>query len=293
MHNRDLHVSVTARIVEELERGAVPWLKPWKTGSACNTPAMPRNASTGRPYRGINVPILWDAADSRGFPVHAWMTYRQAKELGGQVRRGERGAAVIFMKRIEEPTEAATEEDAKARMRMTLRVYTVFNVAQIDGLPEKTVADVSAPVSRPPEGELTRFVVATRAQVAIGGDIACYFPRRDLIRMPHFASFESAESYFATLFHELGHWTGHESRLNRDQDGEFGSTAYGAEELLAELTSAFLCAQLGLRGELRHAGYLQGWIKLLREDVRAIFRAASQASRAAQYLAAFSDMIEA
>jgi antirestriction protein ArdC len=287
MHIRDLYATVTKRIVEELEQGAVPWLKPWKTGSACGAPMLPRNAATGRPYRGVNVPILWEAADRFGFPCHAWLTYRQANERGGQVRRGERGVQVVFMKRLEE-TEDAETQDGSERPRLTWRVYTVFNLGQVEGLPEWLRSDAIAAVTHPPDGELTRFVLATKARVSIGGDLACYFPRRDLIRMPPFAAFESPSSYFATLLHELGHWTGHESRLNRDQSGAFGSVPYSREELVAELTSAFLCAQLGVHGELRHAGYLQNWIQLLKDDPRAIFKAATQASRAAEYLTGFS-----
>jgi antirestriction protein ArdC len=167
-----------------------------------------------------------------------------------------------------------------------LRNYSVFNVDQIDGLPEQTVEVVPEP-ERLANAE--SFIAATGADIRHGGNEALYLPSRDYVRMPHLKAFERASHYYATLLHECGHWTAHEKRLNRDLKNRFGTRAYAAEELIAELTAAFLCAHLEIEGELRHAGYIDDWIGLLKEDDRAVFTAASKASRAADYLRSFSE----
>lgn len=284
MQINDLYRSVTDRIIEELERGAAPWLKPWKTGRR-GSGLMPRNATTSRLYRGINIPILWDAADRHGFPVHAWMTFRQASERGGRIRRGERGTTVVLVKRIDPQDEdGEPAEKAAQRPRAILRTYTVFNVSQVDGLNEA----LSAPPRPEPLPDRLRraqaFVSATGADIRYGFDGAWYAPSPDFIAMPAIEAFVNPESAFATVCHELGHWSGARHRLDRDLSGRFGDRRYAAEELVAELTSAFLCAGLGVEGELRHAGYIDHWIALLRDDNRAIFTASAKASQAADYL---------
>ena len=284
MHINDLYRSVTNRIIEELERSAAPWLKPWKTGrSGCSL--MPRNAATNRPYRGINIPILWDAADRRGFPSHAWMTLRQANEKGGRVRRRERGTTVVLLKRLDPKDEDGEPgEKVTGKSRAMLRTYTVFNVAQIDGIDE----ELSALPTPEPLPERLRsaqaFVSATGADIRYGFDGAWYSPGLDFIAMPAVEAFNNPENVLATVCHELGHWSGAKHRLDRDLSGRFGSRSYAAEELVAELASAFLCAELGIEGDLRHAGYIDHWIALLREDTRAIFTAAAKASQAADFL---------
>ncbi|WP_028795349.1 ArdC family protein [Thalassobaculum salexigens] len=284
MQINDLYRSVTSRIIEELERGAAPWLKPWKTGRS-GSGLMPRNAATCRPYRGINIPILWDAADQGGFPIHAWMTLRQANERGGHVRRGERGTPIVLVKR-HGPKEEDGEPDEKAttRSQAMLRTYTVFNVSQIDGIGDEFLSQ-SAPEPLPVRlRHAWAFVSATGADIRYGFDGAWYAPAPDYIAMPAVEAFVDPESVLATVCHELGHWSGAKHRLDRDLSGRFGSRNYAAEELVAELTSAFLCAELGVEGELRHAGYIDHWIALLREDQRAIFTAAAKASQSADYL---------
>jgi antirestriction protein ArdC len=293
MHAPSLYATVTQSIIEELEQGTVPWVKPWKGGlGAGGTGCMPHNAVTGRGYSGVNVLTLWAAAVRKGYPLPQWLTFNQAREAGGHVRKGEKGTAIVFAKQIDIDDETGKGEEAKRRIPV-LRTFTVFNVAQVEGLPDELYA---APQGRP-EGErhaaAAAFVAATGAEIRHGGDRAAYLPGPDVIAMPPTEAFESAEHYCATEFHELGHWSGHAHRLARDFTGRFGSRAYAAEELVAELTAAFLCAELGIEGRLRHADYIGHWLELLENDHRAIFTAASKASQAAEYLKSFSAPPEA
>lgn len=275
-----MYESVTRAIIDEMERGVVPWVRPWKTDRRSVGSVMPANAVTGRSYSGINIPILWASADARGYPTHAWMTFKQASEKGAHVRKGEHGTHVVFTKRFK------ADDDETERTRSMLREYVVFNVAQIDGF-----AVEEKPLPPEPErlARVEAFVQATCADIRYGGDKACFVPSRDFVTMPPAAVFTSIESFYATELHELGHWSGGKTRLNRDLSGRFGTRAYAAEELVAEFTSAFLCAHLGVTGELRHADYIANWLELLRQDSRAIFTAAAKASAAANYLRAFSE----
>ena len=280
-----IYESVTRAIIEEMERGAVPWVRPWKTDRHNVGSVMPANAITGRSYNGINVPILWASADSHGYPTHAWMTFKQALERDAHVRKGEHGTHVVFTKRL-----AAKDEDDESKPHSMLREYTVFNVAQIEGF---TATEVPLPPEPERLATAESFVTATKADIRYGGDKACFVPSRDFINVPPVASFASIESFYATELHELGHWSGHNTRLNRDLSGRFGTRSYAAEELVAELAAAFLCAHLGITGELRHAGYIQNWLELLKHDNRAIFTAAAKASAAADFLRKFSEHVGA
>jgi len=276
-----LYQDVTNRIIAEMEQGAVPWTRPWRTQAGTTTGIMPANAATGRAYHGINIPILWDAASTRGYPRNVWLTYKQAEAAGAQVRKGERGTHIVFTKKLA-VTDEVTEETRSISM---LKAHVVFNVAQVEGLPDPAPTAEVPPEARHDAAEA--FIAATGADIRHGGDIACFVPSRDVINMPPRGAFRSPESYHATVLHELGHWTGLPSRLGRDLTGRFKSKAYAAEELIAEMASAFLCAHLSIEGELRHAGYLADWLGLLKEDNRAIFTAASKASLAADFLRAF------
>jgi antirestriction protein ArdC len=273
----DLYQSITAGIVHDLEAGSVPWVRPWK-----GTGLMPVNAFSGNPYHGINIPILWRAAEARGYPTQEWMTFHQALEKKAAVRKGERGTHIVFVKRLQFKRE---DEDGFG-VRTMLRSFSVFNLAQIDGLPVREPGPVLSEAERHAGAEA--FITATGASISHTGDMAAYIPLTDSIVMPPFAAFRGPEHYYATGLHELGHWTGAKHRLDRDLSGRFGTQAYAAEELVAELNAAFLCAQLGIQGELRHAGYIQSWIKLLKDDPRAIFTASSKASQAAEYLTALT-----
>jgi antirestriction protein ArdC len=273
-----LYDQVTSKIVAELEAGAIPWTKPWKhraTGSL-----MPQNFATGRPYSGINIPILWAAAIEGGFSRHQWVTFKQALALGGKVRKGEHGTMVVFTKKLR------VGEDEDERLISILRTYFVFNVDQLDGVPER---DLELPPEPARMDKAEDFIAATKADIRIGGGQAAYIPSLDCITIPPLAAFRDAGSFYATLLHEGAHWTAAKNRLNRDLSNRFRTRAYAAEELIAELTAAFLCAHLGIEGELRHAGYIEDWIALLSDDSRAIFTAASKASQAADFLRRFSE----
>jgi antirestriction protein ArdC len=285
-----IHAEITATIVAELEQGIAPWVKPWKNGlsGAC----MPLNAATSRPYRGVNVLSLWVAAARGRYPLPRWLTFRQALALGGHVRKGEKGTPIVLVKqmRVSEDREGDSADDDQGTGRhhgTFLRYFWVFNVAQVEDLPR----DLHAVPPAVPEGarqaRAEAFLAAIGADVRHGGDRACYMPSLDCILLPPFAAFEGPEHYYATRLHETGHWSGHPSRLGRDLSGRFGSRTYAAEELVAELTAAFLCAELGIEGRLRHAEYIGSWLELLRADSRAVFTAASKASEAAEFLCSF------
>lgn len=277
MQKSDLYESVTKSIIADLEKGVAPWVKPWKGRNSGGI--MPINAATHRYYAGVNVLILWSARDERGYPSPQWMTFKQALDKGAYVRKGEKGTPVIFVKKL-----TFNEGDEDERKIFMHRSFTVFNVAQIAELTEEELSETIIP-----EDAASTFVAATLADIRIGGDKAFYVPAKDYIQMPPVSAFENVSSYYATVFHELGHLTGHEKRLDRNLTTRFGTDAYATEELVAELTSAFLCAELGVQGELRHAGYIDHWIKLLKNDPRAIFTAASKASQAANYLHPLSE----
>ena len=290
-----LYQEITDKIIAELEAGRAPWVQPWGMAAAKAPLAMPRNASTDRRYSGINVLILWGAVIERGFSSQSWLTFRQALGLGGNVRKGERGTTVVYADRF-------TPEDERRRAEQTgeepgaipfLRRFTVFNTHQCEGLPEE-IAKVAPP---PPPGliepQAEALIAATGADFRIGGARAFYSPTHDFIQVPPPQAYFEPINWHRTACHELAHWVGHKSRLARDLSGSYGSKAYAREELVAEMAGAFVCASLGIVPTVRHADYLGSWLEVLREDDRAIVRAASAASKAADYLLAFQpDRVE-
>jgi antirestriction protein ArdC len=274
---------ITAAIISRLEAGTKPWVQPWR-GAPVSRPLR----ACGTPYRGMNVFWLWMVADKCGYASPFWMTYAQATALGAQVRKGEKSTIAIFYKsytrEVESPDCAETREEA----RRVMRAYAVFNAGQVDGLPERFHPAASLELVEP-EGhraDLERFFSAIPATVRYQGSEAYYEPGLDRITMPPAQLFSSYEQLFATLSHECGHWTGHASRLARDLKHRFGSAAYAAEELVAEMASAMLGAELGLPvAHLdSHASYIEHWLKLLREDDRAILTAAARAEEASSLL---------
>lgn len=273
---------ITRSILADLEQGVAPWVKPWRSGAPVS---MPVNAVTARPYSGVNVLTLWDVALRRGYPAPRWITYRQAQEQHAHVRKGERGTTVFFVRSI----AREDEEGAVTGHRSILRSYTVFTVAQCEGLPAH-LQEVPVPGAKEERhGAADAFLTAAAADVRHGGDRAYYSPSQDVICLPPFEAFESPGHYYATSLHEHVHWTGSEKRLSREFGKRFGDRSYAAEELVAELGAAFLCAHLGIEGKLRHAEYIGSWITLLNDDSRAIFTAASKASQAAGFLRSFSE----
>lgn len=285
----NLYDEITDKIITELEAGRVPWVQPWGTAAAKAPLAMPKNASTGRQYSGVNVLILWGAVIDRGFTGQSWLTFRQALSLGGHVRKGERGTTVVYADRFVpgEEKKRAAETGDKAQAIPFLKRFTVFNTDQIDDLPAEiaTVAPPSLPGMIEPRVEA--LIKATGIDFRIGGTRAFYVSSADYVQVPPPAAYFEPINWHRTALHELGHATGHRSRLNRDMSGSFGSKKYAFEELVAELCAAFSCASLGIVPTVRHADYIASWLEVLREDNRAIVRAASKASKAAEYLLGF------
>lgn len=281
-----IYAEVTARIIAELEAGRVPWVQPWDSAAA--SPGLPRNAATGRAYSGINILLLWGAVIERGYAAQGWLTFRQALNAGGCVRKGEQGVTICFADRFTPEAEKAraAETGDDPRRIPFLKRFTVFNVAQCDGLPEAMTAAAPPLPARELVPVAEALIAATGADFRIGGDKAFYCPSADYVQVPPQPAFAKQINYYRTALHELGHWTGHQSRLARDLSGRFGSPSYAREELCAELASAFLCSALGIAPTVRHADYIGSWLEVLRADDRAIFRAASLASKAADYLLA-------
>ena len=279
-----LYEEVTDRIVRELEQGRVPWVQPW--GPAKAALGLPKNAATSRSYSGINVLILWGAVIEQGFPTQQWLTFRQALAVGGHVLRGERGTTVCYADRFtpKSEVERVAREGGEPDSVPFLKRFTVFNVAQCDGLPEHVLTSAPATPEREAISEAEAVITASLADFRIGGDKAFYVPTEDYIRVPPQPAFFHQIDYYRTCFHELGHWTGHPSRLNRDLSGRINSNPYAREELVAEMASAFVCATLGIVPTVRHADYLGAWLDVLKEDARAIFRAAGQAAKASNFL---------
>jgi antirestriction protein ArdC len=275
MAARNLQKEVTARILEALRKGVVPWRKPW---SGQGSMTMPRNAVTHRAYSGVNVILLWMTAEERSYPTQDWLTFKQALDAGGNVRKGEKGTTVIFVSSIER------EEDGKIRRIPFLKAFTVFNVAQCDGLSLGSSFPLVT-VNADQRHEIAdAFMAATGAEIVHGGGRAFWSSATDVITLPPFETFTAAGKYYATAFHELGHWTGAKNRLARDMGKRFDKAAYSAEELVAELTSAFLCAEFGFETEDQDAAYIAHYIQFLSEHDNAIVAAASHASRAVDFM---------
>ncbi|MVZ98113.1 DUF1738 domain-containing protein [Sphingorhabdus sp. IMCC26285] len=291
-----LYDEVTAKIIAQLETGIFPWAQPWSSNAA--VPGLPRNAISGRAYSGINVLVLWGAVIDGAYPSQDWLTFRQALAAGGCVRKGERGQTIFYADCFK-PDEGheqgnnaqgcGTKGEGERRSVPFLKRFTVFNAAQCDGLPTRLTANPTPLPERELNDAAEALMVATGADFRIGGAQAFYDVRNDYVQVPPQPAFTAQIDYYRTALHELGHWTGHASRLGRDQSGRFASALYAREELCAELASAFLCAALGIQPTVRHADYLGSWLELLRGDARAIFKAASQAGKAADFLLAYTE----
>lgn len=285
----NLYDEITDKIIAELEAGRVPWVQPWGTAAAKAPLAMPKNASTGRQYSGVNVLTLWGAVIEQGFTGQSWLTFRQALSLGGHVRKGERGTTVVYADRFipDDEKKRAADSGEEAQAIPFLKRFTVFNTDQCDELPDE-IATVAPP---PPPGviepRVEALIKATGIDFRIGGNRAFYVPCADYVQVPPPAAYFEPINWHRTALHELGHASGHHSRLNRDLSGAHGSKKYAFEELIAELCAAFSCASLGIAPTVRHADYIGSWLEVLREDNRAIVRAASQASKAADFVLGF------
>lgn len=276
----DIYRTITDKIIAAIEAGADSFSMPWHGGIL--PPKMPINAVTKHPYRGINVVTLWVEAYGRRYISGYWASYRQWLGLGAQVRKGERGVAIVFFKELE-------QSEDEARPRFVARASHVFNSEQVDGWHMPVLKTMS-----PDEvnAEVSEFVRATGVTVTHGSSVARYRRDLDCIEMPYMTWFvgtstsSPAELYHAVLLHELTHWTGVPQRLDREFGKRFGDQAYAFEELVAELGAAFLCSHFRISGETRrdHAAYISSWLDILKRDTRAVFTAASKAQEAVEYL---------
>lgn len=272
----NLYESVTQTIITQMEAGVIPWSCPWKT--AKGVAYIPTNVASGRRYNGVNVLILWAAAMERGYPSHGWMTFHQAKQIGAHVRKGERGTQILFIAHKE------VQEDGETRLVTMPKAHTVFHAEQLENLPETYQAKEEPPPKETAYQEALRLITESRVPFEYRHPHAAYNRSRDVVEMPPHSSFESEDEFYGVALHELIHAVGAEHRLNRDLSGRFKSKAYGHEELIAELGSAFLCAHAGIPARHRSPAYVKNWISALKEDSRAIFTAASMASKSADWV---------
>ena len=283
---QDVYSRVTNKIIADLEQGVRTWMKPWNAENTAGRISRPLRHN-GMPYSGINILVLWAEAVSAGFSAPIWMTYRQASELNAHVRKGEKGSLIVFADSLTRTEQEENGESAERKIHY-MKGYTVFNVEQIEGLPDQYYGRPEAPstaVERIAQAE--EFFAATKADIRYRGDRAFYALENDYIQLPVIEAFRDAESFYATLAHESAHWTRHPTRLNREFGRKnWGDEGYAKEELVAELASAFLCADLNLTPQTRedHAGYIASWLTVLKNDKRAIFNAAAHAQKAVDYL---------
>jgi antirestriction protein ArdC len=273
----DITQQVTDRIIAELEAGAAPWVKPWRADSSAD-----KSIVTGKAYQGVNRLLLGMSSMAQGFSSPYWATFKQWSDRGASIRKGSKGTQIIFYSPISRTIKDQVTGEEEDVSYAVLKSFYVFNSEQVDG------AEVPAPAAAPDQFQIDAaaeaFIVGTGARISHGGDAAFYAPGPDRIQLPHKTAFQDPASYYATAFHELAHWTGHDSRLDRKLSGKFASPSYAFEELVAELSAAFLCQDHGISSELRHAGYIGSWLKACREDKRAIFRAAALAQKASDFL---------
>ncbi|WP_298674080.1 zincin-like metallopeptidase domain-containing protein [uncultured Sphingomonas sp.] len=288
--SRDVAAEITDLIIRKLEEGVPPWTRPWRVAGAGGRPLR----HCGTPYTGINTVYLWAIADANGYRSRFWMTYRQAEALGGHVRRGEHGSLSVYYSNFKK-TEAdpVTGAESERSIRF-LRHYLVFNADQIDGLPAYFYPDAEALAPIDPSARqcaIDQFFDRVPAEVRHGGDRAFFHPTFDYIQMPHRRSFTTMDHYASVRAHETVHWSGGSSRLARTFGKRFGDRAYSFEELVAEIGSGLICANLGLPNELHdnHASYVAHWLGILRADKTAIIHASSKAEQAFNYLLAFGD----
>jgi len=268
-----VYQEVTDSIIKQLENGAMPWIKPWATDSTAD-----KNFLSQAPYKGINRLMLGLSSMVQGFNTPVWASFKQWQAVGATVRKGEKGTKIVFYSPVKKESKATGDVESYN----LLKAYYVFNASQVEGVtiqaptvPDKPFNAIQAAEER---------IKLTGAVITHGGDSAFYAPSVDKINVPHKSSFLTESNYYATVFHELTHWSGHELRCNRNLKGRFGNPLYAFEELVAEMGAAFLCQDYRIAGELRHAGYIQSWLKVLKEDSRAIFKAAALAQKAVDHI---------
>lgn len=279
----DINKVITDKIISLLERGTIKTGARW-TGS--KTTGLPVNAKTGEPYHGINVLVLWAEMAEKSYASSKWLTYKQAADMGANVRKGEKSVLCVYYKTVGK-RDAANSDDEQATYFMA-KPFWLFNVAQIDGLPVDLAIGTNTTPSKEfnPHQEAEQLLIKSKASIHYGFDSAYYSPIADKICLPTRERFTSESNFYATALHELTHWTGNETRLNRSFGKRFGDDAYAFEELVAELGAAFTVGRLGMIDATieTHADYVQSWIKVLKDDKKAIFTAASQAAKASDFI---------
>lgn len=285
----NLYEVVTESVIRQLEEGVPPWVRPWRDERLAGVGMIPTNLVTGRRYSGGNILLLWMAADMNGYSNLQFCTYQQANQIGASVRKGERAHNVIFTKHI------VREEDGEEKPGTVVKSYPVFNLSQLTNVPDKYMAPQQAGPEAPQDGTSPRVRLARQCGVTVqhGGNRACYVPSTDEVHMPKLSQFVTDDDYWQTLMHELTHATAHEKRCSRKLGRRFGDEQYAFEEMVAELGSAFLSARLGMPAGFRSASYIESWLKVLKQDNRAILTAASYAGQGADYLwkQAFSEEV--
>lgn len=284
----DLHQRITNQIVAAIETGAGNYQMPWNP-KLCTGPAIgiPNNPVGQYAYHGINMLALWASQQQSTYATAEWATFRQWQAAGAQVRKGEKGTLTVFFKTSDSSPQSAESNEQEPRRHFIAKAAYVFNAAQVNGFTPSTPPEL-APIERHVAAET--FIKASRASIYHDSYQACYIPGKDEIHLPPDGAFKDAQSYYSVALHELMHWSGHASRCDRDLRNRFGSEAYAAEELIAELGAAFLCAELGISPKPRtdHARYIESWLKILKGDKRAIFTAAAKANQAVMFLQSLS-----
>ena len=296
-HNKNQHLyqKITSQFIEALKTGAPPWVKPWDDVE--HRPVRPRNAYTERKYSGVNVTILWTAATTKGFKTDRWLTFNQTMKAGGKVKKGEKGTVAILYRDIDicrkdENGKKIIDEDGEY-VKDTIkyiRGFTLFNVEQCEGLADKFTTGNPKHEDSPEwnsHEEVDALLNKIKVLVRHDSSQAAYYPKDDVIRMPKKNAFRTDSCYYSTLLHELIHWTGHQSRLNRPgiaKPYSVNKSSYAFEELIAEIGSAFLCAEFGIQCDFRHEAYVLSWITELENDTKAIFETSALAWKARNYI---------
>ena len=280
--NNTIYDEVTNRIIERLESGSIPWIKPWHT-----TNTLDKNIVSGNEYNGINRIIL----GMSGFDSNIWGSFKQWQDLGANVRKGEHGTKIVFYTPVVKKDIKANDPNPENTIYACLKTYYVFNAMQVDGIEVAPRVIEDKPFSN--NVMVDTMVTNTGAHIKHGGNSAYYRPSEDYINMPIKADFFDEAGYYATLLHELTHWSGHKHRLDRTKGKRFGDVAYAFEELIAELGSAFLCEKYSVKGDIRHEGYIQSWLQALKNDNKMIFKASAYAQKSTDYIVNFNQLLKA
>ena len=281
---KDIYQEITNSITLDLEHGTPVWEKPWEKGFS----GFPKNEFSKSIYSGINTVILWNRQGDIGADSSQWLTFRQAQNLGGHIKKGKKAIRIIFYKQIKVEDEDTGEE----KEIPVIKPHPVFNLSQCEGLDHLLKTPDEREQTFQDETTAEELIKNSQAKIKIANfNKAIYTPSKDKISMPRKSQFKTKEGFYSTMFHELSHWTGHRLRLNRKINNKFGTKSYAFEELVAEISASFLCCHLGFRYSTQHSAYVKSWVRLLKEDKKAIFKASSQAQKATKLILSFNEEI--